>query len=47
MAAVVDFLSWIFLVAGGLFCVIGMIGVDLAIELEQLAFAVVNQSPNT
>lgn len=27
MAAVVDFLSWIFLVAGGLFCVIGMIGV--------------------
>jgi multicomponent Na+:H+ antiporter subunit G len=27
MAAVIDILSWFFLVAGGLFCVIGMIGV--------------------
>jgi len=27
MSAVVDILSWFFLVAGGLFCVIGMIGV--------------------
>lgn len=27
MAVIVDLLSWIFLVAGGVFCVIGMIGV--------------------
>lgn len=27
MGAIVDIASWIFLVAGGLFCVIGMIGV--------------------
>ncbi len=26
MAVIVDILSWIFLVAGGLFCIIGMLG---------------------
>ncbi len=27
MAAVIDILSWLFLVAGGAFCIIGMVGI--------------------